>query len=727
MLNQGKSMTIFPSLNESFYTDDDKNLLDWVGDMYNKNITIAQSNWAEQDIDLRFACGDQTVLADVYGSGAAPFRRRQFSFNRVQRMVNMVCGYQKQHRKSTSVIPVHAKDQQTADQLTKLLYYVNSHGSVLESISECFETSTVQGMGLLSTWVDFRKDIVNGEIVVDVVPPSAFLMDSFFRKKDLSDCNMIWTRKYVSKQQLKTLLPGREKDLDLIRGSGGRDGKFMFQTESFNYGYQDLYIYDEVWRLATRKQQLLVDTVTGECSEWRGKDEDLRDFLQFYPQVIIVDQEIPTVNLAIIVQGRVMYNGENPLNIDVYPFVPIWCYYNPNLNNFLLRTRGITRDVRDSQYLLNRNRIAILDIQESQINSGWKYKENALVNPKDVFMSGQGRGLALKAEAQMTDVEKIEPPTIPASMIQISEMLANEINQISGISEELLGAADDDKAGILSMIRQGAALTTLQGLFDNLDYAQKLLGKITIQLIQNNFTPGKIQRILGEQPSEQFYNRSFGQYDAVVEEASLTSTQRQLALKQAVFLREMGVAIPSSYFIENMQIPEKDKLIQEIEATEKAQQSQAKELHDITIQQMKIDNETKLSYADGQKALAAERMNKTRMDVAVAAERLSRAESDRAKTTLDLIKAGKEIQGMDIEHLERAVAIAQTIGQDEEGGDTKAKIDDMIGQLQPMQPTQVPESGSNDNSGSLEGFESQSSGKASMIGQNVGQGGSIPI
>jgi hypothetical protein len=720
-------MAIFPNLNESFYTDDDKYLLDWAEDMYNKNITISQSNWAEQDIDLRFACGDQTVLADVYGSGAAPFRRRQFSFNRVQRMINMVCGYQKQHRKSTMVTPVHVQDQQTADQMTKLLYYTNSHGNVLETISESFETSTIQGMGLLSTWIDYRKDCVNGEIVVDALAPAGVLLDSFCRKRDFSDCNMIWTRKYVSKKQLKTLLPGREKDLDLIRGSGGRDGKFMFQTESFNYGYQDLYIYDEIWRLDTRKQQMLVDTTTGECSEWRGKDADLRDFLQFYPQVILIDQEIPTVKLAIVVQGKVMYNGENPLHLDVYPFVPIWAYYTPNLNNFLLRTRGITRDVRDSQYLLNRNRIAILDIQESQINSGWKYKENALVNPKDVFMSGQGRGLALKAEAQMTDVEKIEAPTIPASMIQISEMLANEINQISGISEELLGSADDDKAGILSMIRQGAALTTLQGLFDNLDFAQKLLGKIHIQMIQQSFTPGKIQRILGEQPSEQFYNRSFGQYDAIVEEASLTSTQRQLALKQAVFLREMGVAIPSSYFIENMQIPEKDKLIKEIQATEEVQQSQAKELHDITIKQMQIDNETKLSYSDGQKALAAERMNKTRMDVAVAAERLSRAESDRAKATLDLIKAGKEIQGMDIEHLERAVAIAQTIGQDEEGGDTKAKIDDMIGQLQPMEPTKVPSSGSSEGSGSLEGFESQSGGKTSMIGQNVGQGGSIPV
>jgi hypothetical protein len=58
-------------------------------------------------------------------------------------------------------------------------------------------------------------------------------------------------------------------------------------------------------------------------------------------------------------------------------------------------------------------------------------------------------------------------------MIQLSELLGQEIQQISGVNEELLGSAQDDKAGILSMLRQGAGLTTLQGLFDNLDFATK--------------------------------------------------------------------------------------------------------------------------------------------------------------------------------------------------------------------------------------------------------------
>jgi hypothetical protein len=83
------------------------------------------------------------------------------------------------------------------------------------------------------------------------------------------------------------------------------------------------------------------------------------------------------------------------------------------------RIQGVVRGLRDAQFLYNRRKVAELDILESQINSGFIYKENALVNPADVFLTGQGRGLALKRDAQMTDVQKIEAPQIPPSMIQL--------------------------------------------------------------------------------------------------------------------------------------------------------------------------------------------------------------------------------------------------------------------------------------------------------------------
>lgn len=616
-------------------------------------------------MDSRFKAGDQSLWNDIYGNLPA-FRKRQFSFNRIRRIINMISGYQRQHRKSTVVTPIEGSAEKTADQFTKLLYHVNNSGNVLDNLSEAFEGALTTGMNLLSTWVDFRSDPVNGDIRVDNVSYNSYLIDPYFQKMDLSDCNSIWTRKYLTRQQLQGILPGRQDEIDAMRGWGNRDGKFQFQPEAYNYGMQDLLIFDEFWHLDTRSQKMLADTVTGECKEWKGQDDDLEDFLKAFPQVVVINQEIPTVKLAIVVQGKVMYHGPNPLGIDRYPFTPVWGYYEPQIPYFPWRVQGVVRGLRDSQYLYNRRMICSLDILESQLTSGFIYKENALVNPKDVFLQGQGKGLAIKAEAQITDVQRIEAPQIPPSMLQLNEVLGQEMQNISGVNEELLGAAEDDKAGILATLRQGAGLTTLQTLFDHLDRSQKMLGELHMEIIQSNWTPGKVQRILNEQPSEQFYNRAFGKYDCVVEEAPLTSTQKQLALQKALYLREIGVPVPTEYLIKHMNLPDKEELIQTVVAQEQMQSQLQMQQAQTQMQEMQVANTMVVAEANAKNALAAERANKVRLDAALSAERIQRADEDRTAAALNLIKAIKEIQGMDLDQLERGLRMVQSVRETHE-------------------------------------------------------------
>jgi len=672
-------MTLFPQLSDTYYVDNDHDILKLMDYTYNKNIQVNQSFWSEADTDLRFKLGDQTLWNDIYGNLPA-FRRRQFNFNRIRRIVNMITGYQRQHRKSTVVTPIENSDQQTSDQFSKILMWMDQKHHVLETISEAFEGAVTTGMNLLSVWMDYRHDPVNGDIAVDSLAYNAYLIDPYFKKMDLTDCNSIWTRKYLSRTQAQALLPGRQDEIKNLSGWGNRDGKFQFMPESYNYGMQDLLIYDEFWYLNSRKQKLLCDIQTGETIEWRGQDDDLEEFKRRYPQILVLDQEIPTTKLAISVQGKVFYHGPNPMGIDRYPFVPCWAYYERQSPYIPWRIQGVVRGLRDAQYLYNRRRVIELDILESQITSGFMYKEDALVNPKDVFLQGQGRGLALKASAQPgVDVVKIEAPQVPPSMIQLSELLGKEIGEISGVNEELLGMADDDKAGILSMLRQGAGLTTLQVLFDNLDQCQKLLGDIRIDMIQANWTPGKVRRVIAEDPSEQFYNRAFGQYKAIVEDGLNTSTQRQMQFAQLLHLREAGLPVPAELLVKNSTLQNKQELIDALSQQEQQQSQMAQQQAQTQIELLKAQIEDLHARAVANQGLGHERASRIQENQALAVERRAAAQKDLDQGALDLVRAARELQGVDLEHLHKAVEILKMLQeqqnpQEESGPNVSKKV-----------------------------------------------------
>ena len=652
---------LFPQLGPQYYGENNKAILSRMEAFYAEAISINQSFWGEADIDTRFEAGDQSVLNDLYGNLPAN-AGRQFSFNRIRRVINMIDGYQRRNRKSTIVTPVENGDAVTADQFTKLLMWINQRENVLETISDAFHGSLVTGMNLMQVWIDYRSDPVSGNIKVDNCNYNSFLIDPYFRKQDLSDCNGLWKRSFLTKRECISLLPDHEDEIIGLSGNDTRDNKFQFIPENYNYGMKNLLAYDEFYYRDYRSQLMLVDSQTGETMEWKGKEKSaLKAFLQMYPQVTTVKQDIPTVRVAIVVQGKVMYDGPNPLGIDQYPFVPVFSYYNPQIPYFPIRVQGVVRGLRDAQYLYNRRKVIELDNLESTVNSGWIYKENALVDPKSVFMTGQGRGIAVKAEAQMTDVQQIQSPQVPPTTIQLSEILAKEVQEISGINEELLGSAVDDKAGILAMLRQGAGLTTLQILFDRLDCSQKLLGKLMIDTIQANFTPGKVKRIIEEEPTPQFYNKAFGSYDAAVEEGLNTTTQRQMQFAQLLHLREAGVNVPDEVLLEASTMQNKKDLMEAIEAQNQAQQQAEQEEKQVAMQEQQARTELAQARAIADRGLGLERVNRVVTNETQAIENLAEAQQSREAGYLNLIKSLKELDEMDLNQIQRLLEIDRYI------------------------------------------------------------------
>jgi hypothetical protein len=633
---------------------------------YTDCINILQTQWYQADLDQRFAMGDQDIWGLIF-PGVATYRRKIFNFNLINSTLQMISGYQRRNRKSTICVPVQSPMQKTADQLTKCLYYVHNKSGAYQVYSDCFEQGALtQGLGWISIYKDMTEDPISGDIRLKYIDMKSCLFDPYFRKHDASDMRYFWTRQFFDRNEASLLYPQfADEILSLPKGTY-RDDKFYYMPEVYQIQFPNLIAFDEYWYLSSREAEYLIDKETEECKEFVGDEEDLRIImLNFKDRLKLIKRPKPTVRRSIILNDKLLIDEPNPYGIDRYPYVPMLAYFTPDTPYYAYKFRGVVRDLRDVQYLFNRRKVADLDILESQ-QQGLKIKKGALVTPEDSLNQGNGRVLTIDDNYQMSDVEPM--PIIPPAptILQMEEMLKDVFYRISGVNETMLGADINDKAGIISMLRNSAGITSLTRLFDQFDEAQRLCGDIIVEIVQKNWTYGKVKQVIGEEPTSEFDDKAFFNYGCKVIQGALTETQQQLQLQQLLYFRETtGINIPSSIIIKASTLQDKDELIEAIQAEEKAAVEQQQKMAQLQMQQMAVDAQTKLGYAKSQEALAAERMAKIQLDKALNEERIQRAEEDRTASVLNLVKAVKEIQDIDLGMLTQALQTVNMLKQSE--------------------------------------------------------------
>lgn len=619
---------------------------------YSDSINILQTQWSQADIDQRYSMGEQDVWGSLY-PGLVNYRRKFFNFNLINSHVQMISGYQRRNRKSSICIPVLSPSQKTADQMTKCLYYVHNKSGAYQIYSDAFEQGAlIQGIGFISIFNDYSSDPISGDIKLRYIDFKSVLIDPYFRRHDLSDCRFFWTRQFFDREEAANLYPQFRDEIMGLPGGTYRDDKFYYMPEVYQIQFPNVIAFDEYWYLATRQCLYLVDTHTNETQEFTGDEEDLRVIVnQMKGRLKVIEKTKPTVRRQIILNDRTLVDEANPYGIDRYPFVPVLGYFSPDTPYYAYKFRGVVRDMRDAQYLFNRRKVADLDILESQ-QQGLKIRQGSLVTPDDAFNQGNGRALFYKKDASADDIQPM--PIIPPAptMIQMEEMLQDVMHRISGVNETMLGADIDSKAGIITMLRNSAGITTLTRLFDQFDEAQRLCGDIIIEMIQKNWTYGKVKQVIGEDPTAEFDDKAFFKYGCKVIQGALTETQQQLELAQILQLNEMYPdTVPIEEVIERMQIQNKDKVLEKIAQKQQAAAQQQQQMAELQMEQMRIDNQTKLSYAHSQEGLAMERVAKIQTDKAVAEDKLKRAHEQDTHALLNLVKTLKELQGTNLENL----------------------------------------------------------------------------
>lgn len=604
---------------------------------YNRAYMLLNTYYAEAYRDVGMYLGNQWSLEQL--KYLSEERRNALTFNKSRKTINMVSGYMSANEMQSIVIPREGSNPQTAEQLTELLRQVmQPEGYRFEQRAR--HGSLISGVSWLSPWIDYRKDYLNGRISFHLDNWNDVIWDPFSYRLDLEDCTFMARRKYLSKDVIKSLVPGSEREIDSM-GYGNRDEKFTYEPYARQWGLQELLAYNEYWKQRYKKGWLLIDKITGEQKPWKGSAKRLDAMQRYFPNLAIIEGYYKTVEYNIIVENRLLYSGEDPWGIGEYPFVPYYCVFEPSYDLYQWKYQSLQRLLNPSQEEYNMRKSKLLDIMDSQISVGWKAKSGAVSNPKSLFQSGQGKVIFFNPGFETSDAERIDPPNIPESLFALQDSFDADIKDFIDLGS--LGSDQTDRmSAMLFKMKQSMAVMQLGPIMDNYREAKYLLSKKVLKMIQN-YTPEKVQRLLKDAPTDEFYNGTFLDYDIDIVEGVMTDNQRQGAFMQAWQMKAGGLNVSDSLLWKLSPFPVNKELRQELDAQQEQAEAQAKE----EAQDKAEVSELLKAKSFGDVALGEERLSRIKYDAALSEERLAAAQEERARSVLDIVRAGKEFEEMD--------------------------------------------------------------------------------
>jgi hypothetical protein len=608
------------------------NVKQWLDNLYSKFQPIEQSRWNQSNIDTLFYAGAQTFVNRNFNT-ASTANSEQWYFNICQQPINMITGFERQHRKNFSYVPTEGADPKTTDQYTRLITTTSNQGSIHEQKSKAKELAAISGMVLAQPYLDYNEDQAQGDLKVKIWEYNSFIVDPYFRNPDMSDAQFFWCQEYISKKEAEDRFPDKVSAIHPMSGSPQRYGSFYFLPENYNMARNDLMVLSYVWYKWKRKKKRLYSAKKNQFFDYAGGEGNLEEILYSIPDLEAVDVEVPCWKLATVLNDQLMYSGENPLGFDKCPVVPYFWNYEPHNNYFDLRVRSLIRTMRNPQFLFNHKIINNNDIAVATINSGYKRKVGAVANEDNLKKASNGYDIIINEGYEMTDVEKIIPTGVPESDLALADQMMNLIYTVSGINLENWSGQQDKQISSLTMLmKQAANLMVFQKYFDQWDFSDKLLGGLLLDTALNNWNAEKVGLIIGEEPSPHFYSKVFAKYQTIVEESDLTPTQQNLQAQQMMEMNERfgREVFPPSMIVPKLNITGKAEIIEFMQAQEQQaqamQQEQAGVAHAFEHAKLQeMTSKVALNIAN-----ARERHGRSESNLGLYEERLSMIERNRA-------------------------------------------------------------------------------------------------
>ena len=577
----------------------------------------------------------------------------------IRPIIKWVAGFQADHRKGIKYDPIEGGDVETANDFTELGTAVMQRNKGYNVITKAFEHALKTGLCLVNVFND-----TNFQTKLDHFFYNQFLLDPAWTKLDLSDCNFLMMRKFLTKADAKIILPEEFfKDIDAIDvDRTNTDDKFPNYLSPVQFGHK-MFPYDEFQQRDTEQQKFIIVKPTGKEIPFNGTDKELTDIFQLLQSQGIrtellspITKTVSVIKVSAFLDGKHITTKTDPFGIGDYSATPIQCFYDPEYDQMKWKLQGMVRSLKDIQRAETKRIISMIAWYENSIANGLDFEEETLVDMEDAFKTGPGPRMFKKGALSGEKTRDRITPPIPGGMIDLHNILVELMPKSVNVNPDMMGLPPDANraqiSGILSEIRIGSGMVGLRGLFDDLSQSQNVIGRKLLKLYQQ-YPTEKIIRLLGRQPSQKFKESKAAEFDAATAEGMLTDTQRNAQYLELITLIELGAKLGRPFPAEWKDVMElgtlqiSKKMLDKISQKEQQQAQQAKlqlqqqnQLQQITIQ-----------------ALTAQMAE----DMAQAQERRAQAEQNMASAGFDRAKTIAQIADLESKPIERLLKQAVAI------------------------------------------------------------------
>lgn len=626
-------------------------------EMYLPNFHLWSGLYSKAHRHMAMYLGDQQLPAEV--SSKKQQRRNTLTFNHIFRTINTIAGYFDQSQLGFSVQSVSPEEESTttADILNDCLRRVCYQEDVYGKISSCVRETCITGWSGLRAFIDPSSE---NEIKVRNLSWSNMVLDPWLTQKDLSDCGYIAIQSLLPRAKLAAMYPEKANIIMSMQESSMGDFHFPWSPQNrMPVLDRNRLNYTEMYRMVSRPADHLYDPTTGELIRWYGDEKALKTLRQVHSKVEVVKRPVPCIEYGIMIERELVVFDENPYGCDCYPIQPFFAIFEPSFE-VTKKISSLVGIIEDSQRAYNKRKNALLDILDTNLQSGVIYKEGSVLNPESLYMIRAGHNICLDRDASIHDsVQQISSTEIPSSLFQATQDLETNINTLLGVNPEMFGQTQGgsegpvEMSGVLYRMKQASAMTGMQPFFSSVREAQKLFGGILLKMIQANYSPDKMAKISKKEPTLELFNKEWTKFNIVVQEGLIED--RNSNLEQKLALRQLGVPISTRSIIEDAPVYGKSELIQYAEAQEEVQ-GQMQQLQ-IEKEKQAIENlaQDLRSEAAKNQAQALDILSSIGVKTAEKEEAISRAQKIKAETVDRFAEVLKKFAEIPPERLEAAM------------------------------------------------------------------------